>query len=348
MSNIDLSKLPQALGQNVERIDPKTGLATQATLDNEFFLATAIKGQLQALDHAVILAQSDADDAQASVLIEAIARSNGDSALSAAVTFEATARANADTSLASAVISSEARSTGGSAATAQMQLVATAGIPGAAAEFSWQLRTSGSNYPVGMTAYASGGVGKIAFTAQQFSLTDPSYLGGAPDNVFSYSAGKWRFGVPVELNTGELAGNSVTSIASNSGIIAGSVLSVSKSFYGGTDAMVIVTLETAGGLSPVPSAAQTVVQRTYTFHVDGTPIDTITAYDSVVGANSATVRDAAGSGTTVVVGALYTGPSNAAKLFFIPGLSAGTHSFEINEVAGLSMQAKIAVVEFKR
>lgn len=337
MANVDAASFPQALGLNEPRVDLNTGLPTRATLDNEQYLHQWVKDNTQALDNAVLSAQSTATSAAGAA-----------AAASAAVTIEASTRASADSAQATALIQAEARATGGSAATAQMQLVATAGIPGAAAEFSWQLRTSGTDFPVGMTAYASGVTGSIAFTAQQFSLTDPSYLSGAPGNVFTYSAGKWRFGVPVELVTGELAANTVTSVASNSGVIAGTSLTATKSFYGGTDAMVIVTLETAGGLSPTPSAAQTVTQRTYQFYVDGVLTDTLTAYDQAVGSNSATVRDAAGTGTTVVVGALYMGPANVAKLFFVSSLSAGSHSFGIQELAGLSMLCKVAVVEFKR
>lgn len=348
MAFVDFGSFPQALGQNVQRIDLNSGKPLRATLDNELYLNQWVKDNTQALDNAVITAVSTAEDAQAQVLIEADARSAGDDALAATVAIEATARANGDTSLASLLVDVETRATGGSWATAQMELVATSGIGGAAAEFSWQLRAFGSNFPVGMTAYLSSGVGGIAFTAQQFSLTDPSYLGGTPGNVFNYTFGKWRFNVPVELDTGELALNSVTSIASNLGVIAGSSLGVTKTFYGGTNAMVIVTLEGAGGLSPAASAAQTIVQRTYNFYVDSVLTDNIKAYDVVVGSNSAVVRDAAGSGTTTVVGALYMGPANVAKLFFVELLSAGGHSFEIQEVAGLSMLAKVAVVEYKR
>lgn len=337
MANVDSASFPQALAIDEPRVHLDTGKPTRATLDNEHYLLQWVQDNTQALDHAVITAQSTAAGAAADA-----------AAASASVIIEAATRATADSAEATARIQAEARATGGSAATAQMQLVASAGIPGAAAEFSWELRSSGSNFPVGMTAYAAGATGSIAFTAQKFSLTDPSYLSGAPGNVFSYSAGKWRFGVPVELVTGELASNAVTSIASNTGIIAGTGLTTTKSFYGGTDAMVIVTLETAGGLSPTPSAAQTITQRTYNFYVDGVLTDTLTAYDQVVGSNNATVRDAAGVGTTVVVGALYTGPANVAKLFFVSGLAAGSHSFGIQELAGLSMLCKIAVVEFKR
>jgi hypothetical protein len=333
VSIIDLSKLPQSLGQNVARFDPQTGLATQAVLDNEFYLETVIKSQLGALDHAALTAQSTADTAQANV------------------TIEATTRANADSALAAAIISAEARATGGSAATAQMQLVATAGVGGATAEFSWELRASGTNYPVGMTAYvSSGGVGSISFTAEAFQLTDPSYAGGVPGNVFEYSSGFWRFNVPVELVTGELALNAVTDIAFNAGTISsGGSLSVSKSFYGGTDAIILVCLEPASSLSPTPVQTYALNQRTYTVALDvSTLVGTMAAYDVAVAANMATVRDAAGAGTTNVVGALYWGPQGLFKSFNAVSLAAGSHSFSVTNPYTEAMDARIIVLEPKR
>jgi hypothetical protein len=331
VSIIDLSKLPQSLGQNVARFDPQTGLATQAVLDNEFYLETVIKSQLGALDHAALTAQSTADGAQANV------------------TIEATTRANADSALAAAIVSAEARATGGSAATAQMQLVATAGVGGATAEFSWELRASGTNYPVGMTAYvSSGGVGSISFTAESFQLTDPSYAGGVPGNVFEYSSGFWRFNVPVELVTGELAANAVTDIASNLASLAGTSLVVSKSFYGGTNALVIVTLEPSATVSPSAVTAQTITQRTYPFAVDGVTVGSLTSYDAPIGSNTATVRDAAGAGTTNVVGSLLWYPQNVTKQFPVVGLSAGVHTFGVSEPYGLNTNAVVSVMEFKR
>src|SRR5438874_666850 len=62
---VDFNSFPQALAQNVQRIDPASGKALQPTLDNEFFLHEWVKANTQALDEAVISVQGDVTLAQA-------------------------------------------------------------------------------------------------------------------------------------------------------------------------------------------------------------------------------------------------------------------------------------------
>ena len=308
MAYVDFGTFPQALAVDTKRVK-EDGKPTQATLDNEFFLHRWVQDNTQALDEAVIEVEGD--------VTEALALGN-----------QATA-------------------------SGRIRLVAGGSAPaGVAVRFSVELEiTAGSNTWAATGLYLDlllDGTGRFVIIADQFTLIDPDYSSGTATQVFNYIGGVFRFNVPVILDTGEIAGNAVTSTAANTGSIASSALSVSKSFYGGTDALVIVTLEPTSGIAPGAATAFAITQRTYTVTMDGVSIGTIKAYDTVVGANSATVRNAADIGSETVVGGLYTYPQGGAKQFMVTGVSAGSRTFAVTDTSGLSMDAAISVIEFKR
>jgi len=229
---VDVTTLPSLLGVNVKRVIPETGKPTKFTLDQETAQRQWTLDTAADLQGQVILAQDTADDASAAVVLEATARASGDSAN------------------ASLIIAAEARVSGGSAATAQIQIAAEANPSGYVASFGYYLRVSGNNYPVGMVArVTSGGVGEIAFLASQFSLTDPSFNGGLPGNVFTYSAPFFRFNVPVLLDTGELAGNAASKIRSNSASGTSTVSIVATDWHVGSEITVLAIAASTQGYS---------------------------------------------------------------------------------------------------
>lgn len=150
------------------------------------------------------------------------------------------------------------------------------------------------------------------------------------------------------LTTSKVAANAITSIAANAGTINGTALSVSKSFFGGTDALVQVTIEPASGISPSGVQAYAITPRTWTIYLDGSPISSIRAYDRPVGSNLQSVRDAAGTGIVNVVGNMNWYPTGGEKTIIATGLSAGVHTFAVADSYGVPVDATITVTEFKR
>jgi hypothetical protein len=188
---INLGAFPQALGQNIQRIDPKTGLATQPTLDSEFFLAEWVKDNTQALDNFAVDVQTAADNAQTT----------------------------ADEGLG---LANQATAFG------RMRLNAVTAPAGTTARFSVELEASpgsGIWYQTGFYMdVTSGGTSRISFVASQFLFIDPSFNGGLAAVVLQYLSGAWYYNVPVILRTGELDANAASKLRSTTG--SGSSLSL--------------------------------------------------------------------------------------------------------------------------
>lgn len=311
MAVIDFDNFPQALAANEQRIDLQTGHALRPTLDNEFFLHEWVKANTQALDYHVDQVQQTADDAAASVVNESIARANGDSALAANIS-----------TLSTTVGSNSAQLT-----------VLAASINGVEVKF-------------GVMGYINGVTGGFVFTGIQQLDGSVSYDLEITSNVIIHG----DVFIDGTLTTSKVAANAITSMAVASGVISAgySSLAVTKSFYGGTDAYVVVSLHPSNSLVGASSTTWAATLRSYPFYVDSVAIDSLTAWDQPVGGSTATVRNAIGTGTTDVVGSLLWGPAPVTKSFIVSGLSAGTHQFAVNEPAGNFVNATIAVTEFKR
>ncbi|MDG2571136.1 hypothetical protein P7L87_26640, partial [Vibrio parahaemolyticus] len=141
---------------------------------------------------------------------------------SAAVTTEQQARVSADAALALRIDTVEAYA-GDATAQGQIYFAAKAAPAGAIAAYGLYL-TAGNAY-AGMDVLAdSGGGGSIAFTANDFKLTDS----GTAQNVFNYTGGIFTFNVPVRIGTVDIlegavnapvavANNNARNIASTSG-----------------------------------------------------------------------------------------------------------------------------------
>jgi hypothetical protein len=232
---IDLNSLPPYLGVNIARVNPDTGKPTKATLDNEIAERQVFIDSFSDLQGQVVLAQASADGASASVTQEAIARASADSAL-ASLTTTVTATAN------------------GATASGQVYLGATSNLSGASATYAWYLTASGN--VVGMYAIADGsGNGGIAFTASRFMLTDPSYQGGAPRNVFNYDGTAFEFNVPVIIHTGDINPQAVTRTRVMEWVASDFSIPI-YDLTGGSQILISVWAAITAGYSatPIPSA----------------------------------------------------------------------------------------------
>lgn len=267
--------------------------------------------------------------AQRTTLIEAEitdARS-GETDLLARITTVDTARVDGDTALATSVDTLQTQVDGN---TAQLTVVESS--------------VDGISVKYGVAGYINGSTGGFVFTGLLRNDGAVSYNMEFYSNVIIHG----DLIVEGTIDTVRIGTNAITSMAATSGAISFSSISVSKSFYGGTDAFVTVEINPSSSISSTAFGAYSASLRTYPFYVDGVPINSLTAYDTPVGANSAVVRNAANTGTETVVGALIWGPAAVARSFVIPGLTAGGHSFAVGETAGNYVIASIAVTEFKR
>lgn len=174
---IDLGSFPQALGQDVQRINPQTGKALQPTLDNEYFLAQWVKDNTQALDDFTVTVQATADDALG---------------LGEQATAFGRMRLNATTA-----------PTGVSARFA-VELEVTAGSN------TW----AETGFYMDVT---SGGTSRITFIASQFLFIDPAFNSGLAAVVLEYVSGAWYFNVPVIIRTGEIGSNAASKLRVTTG-----------------------------------------------------------------------------------------------------------------------------------
>lgn len=218
---IDLGSFPQALGQDVQRIDPATGKALQPTLDNEFFLANWVKDNTQALDDFTVTVQSTADDAL----------SLGEQATAfGRMRLTATSAPTGTT----ARFSVELEVTSGSNVWAQTG-------------FYMDVKNDGTS--------------RIAFVASQFLFIDPAYNSGLAATVLEYISGAWYFNVPVILRTGEIDTNAVSKLRATSGSGGGLSLVVTDFIAGSELNVLAIGSATAGyansAVTAIPTAPYT-------------------------------------------------------------------------------------------
>jgi hypothetical protein len=127
--------------------------------------------------------------------------------------FEKTVNAlEADDAATNALVATVEDTANGATASGALYLIAESAPTGYSASYGWYI-TAGTKY-AGMSAMvSSGGDAVIAFTAEQFLMTDPSYNGGVPGNVFEYDSGAFQFNVPVRVLNQDIGANAVTNHA---------------------------------------------------------------------------------------------------------------------------------------
>jgi hypothetical protein len=109
----------------------------------------------------------------------------------------------------------------GATAFGEVYLLAEAAPGGYTAQYGWTL-TAG-DVSLGMKAVTDGVTGIINFYANQFYLTDPSYLGGAPVQVLGYNGTRFNFGVDVTIRNQEIGANAVSQSGVSTGPAGASV-----------------------------------------------------------------------------------------------------------------------------
>ncbi|WP_262268619.1 hypothetical protein [Microvirga yunnanensis] len=183
--NIDLARLPPVLPVTVARTTPD-GLPTKEQLDWDQFARNWYKTTVVNLNTRLTEVRSDTDGNSASIVEETNARTSADEALAEQIT---TVEA----------------SVGNFTAGGQVYFGARATPAGAEAAYGIYL-TAGNAFTGFEMIAKSDGTSAIGLSANQLYFTDS----GTGTNVFSYTGGVFRFNVPVEVRTGELAPNAAT------------------------------------------------------------------------------------------------------------------------------------------
>jgi hypothetical protein len=186
-----------------------------------------------ALATSITTVQANVDTVDARVTTEQTARATADTALATSITnvqtnidnvaadvnTETTARIAGDTANATAITNVEVKANGATAS-GQVYLKSETAPGGYTSRYGWYLNVTGLP-SIGMDALlTTGGTGEIAFTASKFKLVDPSYLGGAPHEVFTYNGTTFNFGVPVTVLNEEIGANAVSNTVAASGNVA--------------------------------------------------------------------------------------------------------------------------------
>jgi len=291
------------------------------------------------------------DSVSAQIVTESTARANADSALASQITTltatvssvnsqlvtESTVRANADTAFAGQLTTVEAKANDATAS-GQVYLIAESAPSGYSASYGWHLTASGAS--VGMKAMATGGgLGVIAFFADQFLLVDPSYLGGAPVEVFNYNGVTFNFDVPVTIRHQEIAANGVSNVAQVSGTVAvGVSIDVDLTVRANANVVIIAMIGDTSGTIYLGGFSTSFPARAYPVRVDGGGIGNIYTGDMVVANNYL-------GGSSY---AFYKAVAPSTATFNVTGLSAGTHNFSIENTGSGFIAFSLVVIEHAR
>jgi hypothetical protein len=251
------------------------------------------------------------------------------------VEVEITARATADTALASSITTVTAMANNATAS-GQVYLQAKAAPGGASASYGWFL-TAGSAF-TGMEAGVDSvtGDGFIAFTADNFRLVDT----GTAENVFEWDGtdGVFRFFVPVEMLTEDIAQNAVTNAASDVQTVGGGAnFDIVITTLANSPVVVIMVFSDPGSTT-VQSGLSTFSGTSSTFDVkyDGVLLDSITAVHAVY------ARAGGGTFSTIMTPVAFVGRIAAGIL------TAGAHTIRVANPTGGNLKMAGAVLETKR
>jgi hypothetical protein len=272
---------------------------------------------LQAVVTRTTTLEADMDDVQASVVAEQ------------------TARADADSALASDITTVEAIANGGTAS-GQVYLIAEAAPAGYNASYGWTLTVNGQS--IGMKAMqTTGGIGEISFTANKFRLTDPSYAGGSPQEVFEYNGVTFNFGVPVTVRHQEIGINATANGAFAEGYVAsGTTLSTGLTVRANSRLVVIISVSDVSFSIHTVGFSTTLVIRNFQLLIDGfSGFGVMNALDTLVASNYL-------GGSSYQ---FYAAVTPTSKSFEVTGLSPGAHTFAVDNVTGYTLGMSIQVVE---
>jgi hypothetical protein len=264
MSEVDLNTLPPLLPADVQRTFAN-GLPTEALMDSEQYGQNWMKTNVVALDTKLTTVSATVDDQTGSITELTAVVQNDDGTLTAGKLTDVKTTTDANT----AEITDLTVSVGGIA----VQKVVKATLNGSTGYYEL---TGVQN------ADGTGPFFTFALNVNQFLLTDPSYNGGLPGNVFAYYGGVFRFNVPVQVVTGDLAANAVTDSASVAAYTAGDI-SISINVEAGSDLDITATVTNTAASFDIAGLGTTYVAREYRIFANGLNIGTLQTADMLTG-----------------------------------------------------------------
>lgn len=208
--------------------------------------------------------------------------------------------------------------------------------PGGATASYGLFLTAGDKFAGLEVIATSGGDAAINFTADQFRLNNDG--SGLSEQVFEYDSGDgvFRFFVPVEMLTEDIALSAVTNAASGfTDVGAGIDLSVPMDTIDDSTVFVIASVydPAFNSLSP-PVVSFPGAFRSFLISVDGVAQENIQSFDGVYSRSA---------------GGLYRTFMNPTTLGIeIPFLSAGSHTFTLGNSTGFNLRMSMIVLELKR
>lgn len=297
--------------------------------------------------------------AERTTLIEAeiLAARAGEVNLLARITQVDTARVTGDAALAISISTVEAKANSATAF-GQVRLAArTTPLGGQSATYDVELTTNGAKAGLHIGAVGSDSV--FAITASKFLMYDPSLPGNTPLQVMSYSGGKFIFTGDVAINgnlvisgtidtlqladdaveTPKILANAVSNAASNSGIISsGNNLDVILTTRAGAKVVIIAAVTNTTSTETNDGASNSLVTYGFDVRVDGVLQKSLFSMKVV-----AKTQFTGGSNY-----AFYRVVSPVSDHITVSGLSAGSHTFSINNGAGANVGLAITVIELAR
>ncbi|GGC58303.1 hypothetical protein [Chelatococcus reniformis] len=345
---IDPTASPAVMPVSVARVDPATGRPTQALLNWEQALRNYTVKTVVDLQTRITTVSEESGDsaAKAEELIKAV---TGEDGAYSAYILALRAATDGNTAAADEIIESITTTTGaysgrlntveatanGGTAHGQVYLVAQAAPAGWTAAYGVELTAPGLYAGMQILVDTPTGTAAISLTANQLLMTDPSWNGGEPGNVFQYAGGVFRFLVPVRVGNQEIEDHAVTNSDADSGA---SPQSVTLDIRGTTSRICII-----GTFDGSPSA--------------GLGFSTLNIL-------RLRIRDTAGTAvkdvplvTTVtnVSGTNYANYYPTPIIYYAEGLAAGHHTYTIELYAstgtiplGLTTDCSIIGIELSR
>lgn len=228
MSDFDPNSIPAILPQTQTIIDQK-GRSTKPFSDWLFSLWKWFQNTAINLDTRVTTVQSQTDDNTAKVTETIQALTDGTGAYGSYILSIDTTASDADAKAENLIVAvsgaggaygahiqTVTAQAAGISANGEIALVAAAAPSGYAASYTVHLSAGNAYGAFSLLADGAGG-SALVVTANKFMMTDPSYNGGLPGNVFAYYGGVFRFNVPVAFGAGQIDSEAVSRGASAAG-----------------------------------------------------------------------------------------------------------------------------------
>jgi hypothetical protein len=227
-------------------------------------------------------------------------------------------------------------------ASGQIRLVATAAPSGVTASYAIELQTTtlGVWAQTGLYLDLIGGVSRLRIVVDQFHMTDPGYNGGDATEVFAYDSGDgvFRFFVPVEIITDEIALNAVTNAASDVQTVAGGANFdiVITTLANSPVTVIMVFSDPTGATSQSGLSTFGGTNTNFDVKYDGVSLDSVNTIHPVY------ARAGGGTFSTAMQPVPFVGRIPAGVL------AAGPHTIRVANPTGVNLKMAGIVLETKR